>query len=263
MPAFSPDGNQVAFVNWDAENSGIYTTLIDGERPLRLTDNPTDCFPVWSPDGRQVAFSRHGDTSSLYMVSALGGAPHRIYDGKAASFTNWSWSPDGKKIAFAEGERSHTHIALLSLADSVSRSLTSPPAQNWDAWPVFSPDGSLVAFSRGAGIADGSSELYVVSPSGGEPRRLTFQSGTVEGMAWTPDSREIVYSSPRNGLFTLWRILATGGHHSPLPESAPARPTPALPQRAIAWPTSKRSGVAVLDDSICRTPNICGAHLSN
>src|SRR5581483_11493590 len=35
-PVFSPDGNQVAFEATNGKNSGIYTTIIDGAKPLRL-----------------------------------------------------------------------------------------------------------------------------------------------------------------------------------------------------------------------------------
>jgi DNA-binding winged helix-turn-helix (wHTH) protein len=56
-PAFSPDGNQVAFSR-GGPNSGIYTTVVGGEKSLRLTSNSGDCCARWSPDGRQVAFFR-------------------------------------------------------------------------------------------------------------------------------------------------------------------------------------------------------------
>jgi DNA-binding winged helix-turn-helix (wHTH) protein len=59
--AFSPDGNQIAFV-WNGEkedNSDIYVKMIGAEQPLRLTANPApDTDPTWSPDARYVAFLR-------------------------------------------------------------------------------------------------------------------------------------------------------------------------------------------------------------
>jgi Tol biopolymer transport system component len=42
-----------------AKSAGIYRTLVGGEKPLRLTDNPGDHFPTWSPDSRQIAFARY------------------------------------------------------------------------------------------------------------------------------------------------------------------------------------------------------------
>src|SRR5262249_17544507 len=55
QPSFSPDGNQVAFVlrGTQTEHRGIYTTMVGGQRSLRLTSNPDDFSPAWSPDGRQ------------------------------------------------------------------------------------------------------------------------------------------------------------------------------------------------------------------
>ncbi|HEY8458918.1 MAG TPA: winged helix-turn-helix domain-containing protein, partial [Blastocatellia bacterium] len=59
--AFSPDGNQIAFV-WDGgkgENPDIYVKLIGAGQPLRLTTHPAaDTHPVWTPDGRYIAFLR-------------------------------------------------------------------------------------------------------------------------------------------------------------------------------------------------------------
>jgi DNA-binding winged helix-turn-helix (wHTH) protein len=82
-PAFSPDGKQVAFVIEDQnQNPGIYTSLIGGETPLRLTTSPGDSSPTWSPDGRQIAFSRYaedGTSFSICVISALGGTQHKLY----------------------------------------------------------------------------------------------------------------------------------------------------------------------------------------
>ena len=47
--------------------------------------------------------------------------------------------------------------------------------------------------------------------TGGEPRRLTFDSVNPRGLAWTADGGEIVYSSARAGPQSLWRISASGG----------------------------------------------------
>jgi Tol biopolymer transport system component len=60
-PAFSPDGNQLAYA-WEGENGDnfdIYVQLIGTGSPLRLTRDPgADLYPAWSPDGRSIAFVR-------------------------------------------------------------------------------------------------------------------------------------------------------------------------------------------------------------
>src|SRR5262245_53313018 len=76
QPAFSPDGNQIAFVRRDGKdgNADIYVKLIDSETPLRLTTDPAaDTYPAWSPDGRHIAFLRQfADKCVVYLFPAIG-----------------------------------------------------------------------------------------------------------------------------------------------------------------------------------------------
>jgi len=232
QPAFSRDGNHVAFVLHATKNSGIYTTMIGSEKSLRLTSNSGDCCPTWSPNGREIAFSRLTDGGvDIYVIPAFGGTEHKLFswpsEGHQISpFPTWrvnsrslDWSADGKVLAFSDNQADKTHawIALLSLVDSTIRRLTSPSSQNLDDGPAFSPDGSTVAFVRG--IAPGVVEdLYVVPAAGGAPKRLTFDNTWIYGPpAWTPDGRDIVFSSTRGGLASLWRISASGGTPRPIP----------------------------------------------
>jgi DNA-binding winged helix-turn-helix (wHTH) protein len=228
-PAFSPDGNEVAFVfsdDYAKERSGIYTTYIGGEKPLQLTGDPRDCCPVWSPDGRSIAFAQVDlQNSTIYALPALGGTRRKIYSiendykehyGKPPRF---SWSPDGHYLAVSTRMASDPAatqalraIALLSLSDSTIRPLTSPPPDASADWcPTFSPDGKLIAFLRSSGPGE-VDDLYVVSTNGGEPKRLTFDKRDINGApSWTPDSREIIFPSSRAGLSALWRIAVSGG----------------------------------------------------
>jgi len=231
-PAFSPDGNQVAFALGDANGCcGIYTTIVGGEKTLRLTSG-TDYSPTWSPDGRRVAFYRdvnHG--TSIYVVPALGGTEQRLYTGLSSAWTTGlNWSPDGKVLAFADshGETNHTWISLLSLSDSSTRQLTFPSGPEIDYSPAFSPNGSTVAFVRGS-IVGVVSDLYVVPTVGGVAKRLTFDNTWIIGSpTWTPDGRDIVFSSDRaGGLSRLWRVSPAGG---------PLRPVASV--GVIAWSPS-------------------------
>ena len=223
-PAFSPDGNQVAFVFEGRENCGIYTTMVGGQRSLRLTSDCYDACPTWSPDGKRVAFYRYfdgmnGDEMAIYVVPALGGSERRLH---LQPYRPWSsgldWSPDGSVIAFSAGQenKSGAWISLLSLADSSTRRLTSPSVEDADHSPAFSPDGKIVAFVRGT-LAGAVDDLYVVSTAGGEPKRLTSDKTWIKGSpSWTPDGRDIVFSSTRGGLASLWRVSALGGTPRPI-----------------------------------------------
>ncbi|HST13113.1 MAG TPA: winged helix-turn-helix domain-containing protein [Terriglobales bacterium] len=230
-PAFSPDGNQVAFALDGEDGGGIYTTIVGGEKTLRLTKG-NDYSPTWSPDGRRVAFYRDGDHgTAIYAVPALGGTEQRLYAGLSSAWTTGlHWSPDGKALVFTDshGETNHTWISLLSLADSSTRKLTSPAGSEIDYSPAFSPDGSTVAFVRGS-LVGVVSDLYVVPAAGGVPKRLSFDNTWILGPpTWTPDGREIVFSSDRGGgLNCLWRVSSNGG---------PLRPVASV--GVIAWSPS-------------------------
>lgn len=219
-PAFSPDGNQVAFVIQNPESSGIYTTVVGGQKSLRVTTHPGDRSPRWSPDGRQLAFLRYTEQGvAIYVIPVLGGTEHRLYSSPTGIDSRTvDWSPDGKSLAITEiaADRVHTWISLLSLADATTQRLTSPSDQEGDCSPAFSPDGSTIAFVRG--ITPGVvSDVYVVPTSGGGAKRLTHDNTWIFGPpAWTPDGRDIVFSSTRGGLASLWRVSASGGTPRPV-----------------------------------------------
>jgi Tol biopolymer transport system component/DNA-binding winged helix-turn-helix (wHTH) protein len=235
-PAFSPDGNQVAFsIAGGPQDGGIYTTLIGGEKSLRLTDNPGDCCPTWSADSRQIAFVRYsGAEMSFNMVSALGGTVHRLYSESAnlrGGGGHLDWSPDGRFLAFAQSDDKgfHSRVSLLSLADLTVRPLTTPLQEEYDCEAAFSPNGLSVVFARGT-VGGNRRNLFLLASIGGKPKQLTFD-GSSMSPAWTQDGREIIFSSDRGGLLSLWRISAKGGAPSPVIGVGPLAFGPTLPRR--------------------------------
>ena len=98
---------------------------------------------------------------------------------------------------------------VTRLTDSVAR----------EVYPRFSPDGNWVAFSSNRA---GNFDVYVVAATGGKPRQLTFHSANDNVVGWTPDSKRIIFESPRNqGVFpnvaTLFEVSIDGGLEKPLP----------------------------------------------
>ncbi len=229
-PSFSPDGNQVAF-SWNGEkqdNFDIYVQPVaSGSRPLRLTTDPADDeAPAWSPDGTSIAFVRLANgKAKLMLVPARGGPERELVawqgsysdqDAARSGLAGANWSPDGRWLVAAGRDSAENPVALwlISAESGEKRRLTVPPAGSMgDYCAAFSPDGRSVAFVRYA--ANAASDVYVLPLDGnlsakGEPGRLTNDSRQVRGLAWTPDSREIVFSSNRVGAFALWRLAASG-----------------------------------------------------
>jgi Tol biopolymer transport system component len=123
------------------------------------------------------------------------------------------FSPDGKTLAIVDKANAAepSSIFLVSLDGSARRKLTLPPAgATGDDYPAFSPDGKRLAFARAMSFS--ATDLYVLPLADGKPTRLTFDGLTIDGLTWTADSSEIVFSSRRGSSFnSLWRIRAGGG----------------------------------------------------
>jgi tricorn protease len=112
----------------------------------------------------------------------------------------------------------------------MARKLTSDPG--YEMFPKFSPDGKWLAFT---GQYDGNTEVFVMPAQGGEPKRLTYTATLGRDdisdrmgpnnivMAWTPDSKHIVYRSRKQTFNSfigqLFKVSIEGGLSEELPLS--------------------------------------------
>ena len=92
-PAWSPDGNQIAFTSDRDGNREIYVMNADGTNPINLTNHSAeDTAADWAPDGQRIAFSsnRDGDWEQkpndnweVYVMNADGTNPINLTNHKA------------------------------------------------------------------------------------------------------------------------------------------------------------------------------------
>jgi tricorn protease len=84
--------------------------------------------------------------------------------------------------------------------------------------PIFSPDGSQIAFT---GDYDGTRGAYVVQASGGQPRRLTYHPADDDVVGWTPDGKRVLFGSRRtafaDGVVQLYSVPVEGGFATQMP----------------------------------------------
>jgi Tol biopolymer transport system component/DNA-binding winged helix-turn-helix (wHTH) protein len=223
-PRFSPDGKLITF-SWTGgeANKGIniYVKQVDGGGQLQLTHN-SSCRNgpgAFSPDGRLIAFPRSctdQNNNGLYVIPSAGGPERKLYS--SLNIRDICWSPDGKFIAFADKTAPDKFfgVSLLSIDTLEIRELSSPSAESYqDRFISISPDSEQIAFIRASGdfLKD---ELYVVSVSSGEQKLLFSDNSRMLGADWTPNGKEIIFSSNRSGSYALWRISAAGGEPQPM-----------------------------------------------
>jgi Tol biopolymer transport system component/DNA-binding winged helix-turn-helix (wHTH) protein len=267
-PAFSPDGNYVAFRRQAAqpEAFGIYVKAIGGDQLAQLTGNADDCCPVWSPDGRWIAFSRKANNEiGIYVVPAARGqeqtaeangqnltripaSAERKLDtsGVNPKRGELAWSPDGKTIAFSGG----SSIFLLSLEKSAVHRLTEPPPLSEDWGAAFSPDRQKVLFvrSQATGFPD---EILAVSLTGGELTRIASEHARVLGPPqWSADGQSIIFASDRGSHPGLWRV------------SAEVRDSPVQINDSGWYPAVSRQGYRLAYQRITRSLSIWQMDLS-
>ncbi|MFY9557225.1 MAG: DPP IV N-terminal domain-containing protein, partial [Blastocatellia bacterium] len=127
---------------------------------------------------------------------------------------------DSPPMLFGRLTVNQTHIVFSYAGDlwSVERNggearrLTTHPAE--ESYPVFSPDGSQLAFSRQIG---GNWDLFVMPATGGEARQITFHPRNDYANGWTPDGSSILFMSNLTGGPRLYTIQPGGQSQSALP----------------------------------------------
>jgi len=188
------------------------------------------------------------------LIPALGGAERTLAECADGPLVP-SWTPDAKWIAYSAGdsESEHTSIWAISIETDERRRLTTFMSDSvatflhlGDYTPSISPDGSTLAFARA--VKSWVSELYTVQLTkdmrpDGEPMKVTDrQYAAVEGITWTSNGREIIYSGNENygNLLSLWRVSVFGkGTPTRLTFAQPSANYPAIarkvPRLAYTW----------------------------
>jgi Tol biopolymer transport system component len=192
--SWSPDGTLLAYLDEWNQTVALFVTDLAGEQQQRLTG--ADLYvatPDWSPDGTSIALASEEPNVEpefwdIYVVDVETLAVRRLTDDPALDLEP-QWSPDGSKILFRSrrddvpsepaGSDSPDEIYVMNADGSGQTRLTFDAAI--DQWPVWSPDGTLIAYtSQGP---DDTSGIVIMKADGSDPRSLSVDGFA---LAWQP-----------------------------------------------------------------------------
>jgi Tol biopolymer transport system component len=206
-PDVSPDGTMVAFTVADRTAPQVATMRLDGTDLQVLTHDPIGAKqPRWSPDGNQLLYFRvDRDNNLRLMVMDADGTNVREIPGthQTADFNPADWSPDGSSILYTSYDEGLPILATLPVTGGRTHVLN--PGSGWpEVGGAWSPDGSLIAFTRGTGIRDGVLvfEVWVMNADGSGERRLaSLPTSSAEAPAWSPDGSQVAFIGTAGGIY--------------------------------------------------------------
>ncbi len=206
--AISPDGKLMAYT----DATGFYLRLVDsGEtHPLSLPKGFDASVESWFPDSLHLVVSSIGKAErapSLWEISALGGAPHRLVETGSSARV----SPDGKHIGFLKGPWDDGEIWIANERGEEMRRVMDGGADSFGpiAW---SPDGKRFAYVRSS-IERSNGQMEIYSLEDGHTQHLFAAVGLGREVLWVATDR-LIYSlpepPPNQGDYNLWQIQMNG-----------------------------------------------------
>ena len=211
FPAWSPDGNEIAYLareDGDSAESRLRVVSFRGDDDSLIVAGLERMSPAtWSPDGTQLVFVSEppGASSALCIVDRqtrrvrtlgvqldIAGVSYELAHDEPVT-----WSPNGTRLALlatAKGVFDFRSLVVVVAVDGTAQVAASVPLYLVGA-PTWSPDGRWLAVA-GTPSADFSAvDLYILDSSGRtRPRRLRHGSDfTYGGPAWSPDGSLVAY----------------------------------------------------------------------
>ncbi|MEX2583923.1 MAG: hypothetical protein WD766_11645 [Gemmatimonadota bacterium] len=244
--SISPDGREVAFVDWTGQTEGlrgyadlaIYDTRTG--RARLVTDRPPqteiDTYiesAVWSSDGRWLAYVVW-DTTWLHQklrIVRSNGSEDRVLiaNDQLPNIRPMSWSPRGDFIvAVASGWDDVARIVVVSTKDGSVQTLKTLGTHM--PWPLsISPDGRFVTYDYLQEEGSTSHDIFILAIDGSREERVLAGPADDDRPFFTPDGGWIVFRSDRSGRRGLWAIPVADGRAVGEPELVRPDLAPAIP----------------------------------
>ncbi|MET0497229.1 MAG: Tol-Pal system beta propeller repeat protein TolB [Steroidobacteraceae bacterium] len=206
-PAWSPDGQSLAYVSFESRSSAIYVqTLRTGERRRVSARAGINGAPSWSPDGTTLALtlSRKDGDIDIYTLNLSSQVLTRMTFDPGID-TEPTWSLDGRKLYFNSDRAGSPQIYQVDVASPNSPSRITFEG-SYNARPRLSPDGkqlAVVYLDRGnfkIAVIDLASKAVQVLSGGRQDESPSF----------APNGATIIYATQDRGRGVLATVSTDG-----------------------------------------------------
>ncbi len=207
--AWSPDGNQLAFISYIGDSTEVFVAASDGSWLRQLTVGvQQEYYLAWSPDNQHIVFSRQQTDDITFpelFIMNVDNRDERLLTHDQEVEARPVWSPDGTQIAYILYVDSLNVIRIVDAQSGTLLGGVNEVAGNFDhlSW---SPDGTRLAFT----VYNGPGVIYVMEISTKQIFALTVPTQSNYLPAWSPDGRQIVFISERDLNAEIYVMDANG-----------------------------------------------------
>ena len=226
-PDWSPDGSEIVFLSNRGGPFQLWVIHAEGGVPRRISEQaiPMDgdwwvqarVAPRWSSDGRVIAYLAPGDRgTTLWLIDPDGNNARQT---AVSGVLRFDWYLDSRRVVYTRNTLDGSgHIEMLATDLETGAEVVLLEANATEL--SVAPDGRSVAYNSADGhFSMNRYLLQLEKPLGvdelpvaiGEPEQITFGKGIwhVHGGAWTPDSKQIVYTKD----FDSGNLFVINGYH--------------------------------------------------
>ena len=212
-----------------SSNDDIWIMNADGSNNRQFTHHPgQDNYPMWSPDGKTLYYVSDCLKGPANIVRQEvdpkrgtplpGKDPERVTDHKDDRVRRARLSSNGDWLVYECG----ADIWVHSIKDKASRKLAievnADDRANPEKVTTFTTGATEFALSFDekyiAFVVQG--EIFMMPRTGGKARRLTDSPAFDHGIAWSPDSRKILFLSDRSGYEDIYLLEPDDPDHPEL-----------------------------------------------
>ncbi len=209
MPAWSPDGNSIAFTSYLNNNPDLYILDLERGSRSRVSSYPgLNNSADWRPNGEEIimVMSKDGN-SEIYRRHLSRGNLTRLTFSRSIE-SSPCYSPDGSRIVFTSDRGRRVQLYTMDANGKGIQRIS--PSDGWYDLADWSPYGDLLTFI-GSRDSTRRFDIFISRPDGSGLQQLTQDKQANENPVWSPDGRHILFRSKREGNWNLYVMNRQGG----------------------------------------------------